>query len=248
MSIFRQIHCIFLAAGLMVMASSAFAIEKHEGSPSIEDGDSLRIDGKKIRLHGVDAPETDQLCINAGSSLYSCGVAARAYLARLAGASRIMCSGSQYDQYERLIAKCYSGTIDLSAEMVRAGWGLAYIRYSKDYMSEEMAARSRLTGMWSGAFFAPWDWRKRNLITEVLAVNVMPINAQKLLLDTLSPYRPLVAGCDIKGIFSKKGERVYYLKNDRNYHKIRMDISERRWFCTVDEAEAAGWRSAKQRN
>jgi endonuclease YncB( thermonuclease family) len=248
MFIFRQIFQIFLVTGLVAIASSAFALEKHEGSPSIKDGDSLSIDGKKIRLHGVDAPETDQLCVNEGSSLYPCGIAARAYLARLVRVSRIVCSGSEYDQYERLIAKCYSGKVDLSAEMVRAGWGLAYIRYSKNYMSEEKEARSRMAGMWSGAFFAPWDWRKRNLKTEVLAVNLVPIKAQRLLLDTLSPYRPLVAGCDIKGIFSKKGERVYYLKNDRNYQKIRMDFTERRWFCTVDEAEVAGWRSAKQKN
>ena len=132
MSIFGQILSISLVASLWVIAWPASAIEKHEGSPLIEDGDSLRIDGKRIRLHGVDAPETDQLCINSGSRLYSCGVSARDYLARLVGGSRIVCSGSEYDQYVRLIAKCYSGKFDLSAEMVRAGWGLAYIRYSKD--------------------------------------------------------------------------------------------------------------------
>lgn len=42
------------------------------GQASIVDGDTIEIHGQQIRLAGIDAPESDQLCRDADSALYRC--------------------------------------------------------------------------------------------------------------------------------------------------------------------------------
>ena len=65
------------------------------------------------------------------------------------------------DRYKRRISVCYAGLYDINAEMVKRGWAVAYIRYSKDYIDEEKFAKSNKIGMWQGKFINPWDWRKK---------------------------------------------------------------------------------------
>ena len=55
---------------------------------------------------------------------------------------------------------CFVGSRDLNAEMVRQGWALAYQKYSTDYVIQEKVAQSERTGIWSGQFVSPWDWRR----------------------------------------------------------------------------------------
>jgi hypothetical protein len=54
------------------------------------------------------------------------------------------------------------------------------------------------------------------------------------------------AGCVIKGNISSSGERIYHLPGQRYYDKTVISWSKgERWFCTEQEAVAAGWRKAK---
>jgi endonuclease YncB( thermonuclease family) len=41
------------------------------------DGDTVQIGSTKIRLSGIDAPETDQLCLDAKGEGWACGLASR---------------------------------------------------------------------------------------------------------------------------------------------------------------------------
>ena len=68
--------------------------------------------------------------------------------------------GAAYDRYKRLIAICYSGTVNLNAKMMRQGWALEYRRYSMDYVNAESASKDVGVGMWRGEFVPPWEWRK----------------------------------------------------------------------------------------
>jgi hypothetical protein len=53
------------------------------------------------------------------------------------------------------------------------------------------------------------------------------------------------AECIIKGNVNQNGERIYHVPGQEFYDKIRMDVGKgMRWFCTPEEAEAAGWRRA----
>jgi endonuclease YncB( thermonuclease family) len=131
------------------------------GEPRIIDGDTIRIGKTKIRLHGIDAPETKQECQGADGASYRCGEASTDALRVLIDPGPVRCGGTTYDRYKRLIATCYSGTVNINAAMVRQGWALAYRRYSKDYISAEKEAQEAKRGMWAGEFEPPWEWRRK---------------------------------------------------------------------------------------
>ncbi len=130
------------------------------GTPRITDGDTIWIGKTKIRLHGIDAPETKKECSRQDGSKYRCGEASTEALRVLIGTDPVRCEGDTYDRYKRLIATCYSGTVNLNAELVRQGWALAYRRYSKDYVSVEIEAQDAKRGIWAGEFEPPWEWRR----------------------------------------------------------------------------------------
>ncbi len=145
------------------------------GMARVVDGDTLRVDGRTFRLWGIDAPELVQACERDGLN-YACGRAAAAYLRSLltpaiptgdrtldSAAAQVVCEARASDQYGRVAALCRAGTMDLGAEMVRAGWALVLMRHGTDYAVEEEDARTNLRGLWAGAFEAPWDWRAKRL-------------------------------------------------------------------------------------
>lgn len=131
------------------------------GSARIVDGDTIWIGKTKIRLHGIDAPEARQECTDASGALYACGDASTEALKALIGSQPVVCKGATYDKYQRLLATCHGGNINLNAEMVRMGWALAYRQYSTEFVNEETEAQTAKSGMWAGGFEAPWEWRKK---------------------------------------------------------------------------------------
>ena len=149
---------LFLA---LMLAGNALAADAISGAARIVDGDTLAIGDIKIRLEGIDAPETDQVCLDADAAKWACGVVARDRLIAHVNGRPIACKPTETDRYERTLAVCSVAGDDLNAWMVREGWALAFIRYSTAYVKEENKARTAQRGLWSGAFIAPWDWRHR---------------------------------------------------------------------------------------
>jgi endonuclease YncB( thermonuclease family) len=217
------------------------------GTPRIVDGDTVEIGQAKIRLVGIDAPETDQICLDANTEKWSCGITARDELIRHSNGQLWECTTTGTDQYGRSLANCFVEGEDVSKWMVRSGWALSFIRYSHAYDAEEAAAREARAGLWAGSFIAPWDWRHRNRATIVLGAASMPVNAQAILLGAVSASEAPSPECVIKGNVNRKGERIYHLPGQLNYAQINMSkgLGER-WFCTEAEADAAGWRRANR--
>ena len=146
------------------------------------------------------------------------------------------------DTYGRSLALCRLAEENLNSWMVRLGWAMAFIRYSKAYVSDEGEAREAQRGMWSGAFIAPWDWRHRNCETEVRGALRVPITAQPDLCDSVDTPPD---HCTIKGnLRSRSGECIYHLIGQLNYSHLDMSKPGRRWFCSEEEAKAAGCRPA----
>lgn len=129
------------------------------GEALVIDGDTLQVATERIRLHGIDAPEAKQVC-GAGRAAWPCGRMAADGLVAAIESQPVRCIGNKRDRYGRLLAVCHAGPVDLNGAMVRAGWALAYRRYAKDYVPQEIEARAESRGMWRGSFEAPWNWRK----------------------------------------------------------------------------------------
>jgi endonuclease YncB( thermonuclease family) len=217
------------------------------GVPKIHDGDQVVIGSSRIRLRGIDAPSVDQLCLNTAGERWTCGVAARDELMHHTDKKSWTCHVERTDRRGRNVAKCEVDGEDIQKWLVASGWALAYVRFTHDYEADEKAAREAKAGMWQGAFIAPWDWRVRNKKTVILGAAKPPANAHAILLASASgPVAPSPE-CTIKGNVNGAGECIYHTPASRWYAKIKMQVSKgTRWFCSVEDAEAAGCRETKR--
>lgn len=230
----------------LIVPCGAFAADI-VGVPKIRDGDQLTIGQSRIRLAGVDAPSIDQLCLDSKGERWTCGIAARDELLKRFGEKEWSCTPIRPDRFGRTVAKCSAGGEDIKAWMVKNGWAISYVQYSRVYDADEKIAREARAGLWAGAFIAPWDWRVRNKKTAVLGTVKPPDSALTILLASASgPVAPS-PGCTIKGNVNRAGVCIFHQPNSRWYAKIEMRVGKgTRWFCSVDEAVAAGCRETRR--
>jgi endonuclease YncB( thermonuclease family) len=230
----------------IVSSSSACGNDDLTGSARVIDGDTIAVGFQHVRLQGIDAPETDQVCLDAQGERWTCGLAARERLSAHIAGRAVRCASRGEDRYGRMLATCSAGGENLNGWMVREGWALAYVQYSREYIGDEAAARAQRRGMWAGAFIAPWDWRHRNRHTVILGALSVPVVAQAKLLAPASSATAPSPECIIKGNVNRQGERIYHLPGQGTYATINMRDPQKRWFCSEDDARAAGWRPAKR--
>ncbi|ALN75648.1 hypothetical protein M673_23175 (plasmid) [Aureimonas sp. AU20] len=215
-------------------STPAPAAGRIEGRATVVDGDTLAIEGTKarIRLYGMDAPESSQTCDDAAGKRYLCGGRAAQYLADLIGRSgRVTCFEEDRDRYGRIVAECATlGNVVLNAAMVKAGWAIEYKQYSDGrYSQEEAEAKAAKRGIWVGQFIEPSRWRNQG---------------QRLESERVAEGQP--KGCDIKGNISSSG-KIYHMPGQQNYGRTKInEKAGERWFCSEAEARAAGWQPAKR--
>ena len=200
---------IAIAFFLWIICSLAQAADL-SGVPKVVDGDTLAIRATKVRLEGIDAPETDQICLNANGVRWTCGIDARDKLAAHIAGQAISCSSSGTDAYRRTLAQCSLAGEDLNGWMVQQGWALAYVKYSSAYRQVKEDTRANQRGLWQGAFIAPWDWRHRNNKTIILGAFSVPIDAQAMLLGPPATEGAPSPECTIKRNINRNGERIYH--------------------------------------
>jgi endonuclease YncB( thermonuclease family) len=237
---------LLLGLAIVVLPAMAEAADI-TGVPKIREGDQIVIGSSRIRLGGIDAPSVDQLCLNNTGERWTCGAAARDELIRHTDKKSWTCHVERADRRGRNVARCEVDGEDIQKWLVSSGWALAYTRFSHDYEADEKAAREAKAGMWQGAFIAPWDWRIRNKKTVILGAAKAPANANAILLASASgPVAPSPE-CTIKGNVNGAGECIYHTPASRWYAQIKMQVSKgTRWFCSVEDAEAAGCRETKR--
>lgn len=149
-----------LALSLISLVACADPALTVVGRASIIDGDTLEIQDQRIRLWGVDAPESRQIC-NQPSGAYRCGQTAANQLDQWIAGRPVSCVEDSRDRYRRMVARCEVGGEDVGAWLVRRGYAVRYPEYAgAAYMVQEVAARRDRAGVWSGAFDYPWDWRR----------------------------------------------------------------------------------------
>ena len=156
-----------ILVGALVSAPTVCAANDVAGRASVIDGDTIEIRGIRIRLEGIDAPESAQWCMDGAGRDYRCGRRAAFHLDDMLRGKVVTCHQKTTDRYGRAISECFFeksgfGTVNINATMVVDGHALAYRRYSRAYISQEDKARRLKRGMWQGSFTPPWDWRKQN--------------------------------------------------------------------------------------
>lgn len=130
------------------------------GPAVVTDGDTIKIQGQKVRLFGIDAPEAKQWCEDENRKAYACGIEAKAWLTWLLHNVEVTCKPeARKDRYGRVLAVCYTDGISINEWMVGRGQALAYIAYSRQYLAVQVDAEARGVGIWRGTFTAPWEWR-----------------------------------------------------------------------------------------
>ena len=127
----------------------------------VVDGDTIYLNGKKIRFTGIDTPELNQTCIKEGITNF-CGITAKLILINKIGNNTVKCISEGKDQYKRTLAECFINDESLSSYLVRSGYAFAYRKYSKKFIEDEDYARVNQIGMWSMQFEYPWNYRKNN--------------------------------------------------------------------------------------
>ncbi len=125
------------------------------GFPTVIDGNTLELEGRRVTLYGIDAPELGQVCSLRGRT-YDCGDISRAALLDLTAGTAIECRVSAA---RAGAAECFADDYDLAAGMVYTGWALADRGVTPRYAKTQARAEAAKRGLWRGRFVAPWDWR-----------------------------------------------------------------------------------------
>lgn len=183
-------------------------------------GDQLKIQGTTIRLDGVEAPEPDQLC-NGPSGKWKCGSAATEALSRAVRGRRVSCELTGTNSAGTPTARCFTGETDVAGALARSGHVFAESGLFPRYGNEERAAKLAKIGLWVGEPERPADYRAKRW-------------------DEAKRRAP--EGCPIKGRVAS-GARIYVLPWSSTYDSVRVSATRgERWFCSEEEAQAAGWK------
>ena len=145
---------------MLLMLSGGALADDFVGQASVVDGDTLEIHGIRIRLWGVDAPESSQLCRGEDSLQYRCGAQAANDLDTFIARRPVNCLPLSLDPYGRTVATCSVHGADLGEWLVRNGLALDWPQYSKGkYAPAQREADRSGRGMWAGSYVEPWLFR-----------------------------------------------------------------------------------------
>ncbi|MBE0412526.1 thermonuclease family protein [Yoonia sp.] len=204
----------------LFFATTSFAAPN--GVLRVIDADTFDVGGVRVRLFGVDAPEMGQPCSASGRT-WDCGRWARDLVRDRFEGRHANCTQRDIDRYGRVVATCEIAGVDMGESLVTDGIAWAYRRYSSLYDLDEKAAAVAGRGLWGFTVQMPSDYRARQVTGQGAPDG----------------------GCLIKGNISNSG-RIYHVPGGRDYDRTAINPSRgERWFCSRAEAEAAGWRAAR---
>ena len=151
---------LILVGALTSLPDLPSAQERLVGVSSVIDGDTIEIHGQRIRIWGIDAPESSQLCYIQGKP-WRCGQRASLALSDWIRRRTVTCIERGRDRYRRVVAVCSVAGDDMAAWLVRHGWALDWPRYSRRAYAEfQRLAAAAKVGVWQGDFQLPWEWRR----------------------------------------------------------------------------------------
>lgn len=225
----RVLLCLAVGiAGLALLSTTAPA---NQGSGTVTgqirviDGDSFEVAGVKIRLHAIDAPETDQMCQTEQGTDWACGGWISKVVTDRYGGVTARCTPIELDKYGRTVARCTALGEDVGAWLVAQGYAFAYVKYGADYAQIEREAAEMDRGLHAVRLQTPAQHRATRAKGRI----------------------PPDSACKIKGNISANGTRIYHVPGQAFYERTGINTRKgERWFCSAAAAQAAGWRAARR--
>ena len=235
-----------LIVGIVLLISPGWA-----ATAIVKDGNTIQLGEVIYRLDGIEAPEIDQTCIDDQADPWTCGVDAREQLTKLIGGKPVHCDDRGPDKIfkKRHIGICTveGEATSLNQQLVRAGFALDFEPSAKGrFLQDEAAARDARLGLWKGCFVAPQEFR-RGQKDGSLHGAACRTDRDRQIREALFPEDiAMPSGCSIKAKFAVRARvtgdvGIYHLQACPSYPAITKPD---RWFCSEDDAQAAGFRRA----
>jgi endonuclease YncB( thermonuclease family) len=198
----------------------------------VKDGDTLELGDTTFRLHGIDAPEFNQLCVDEKDQEWKCGLAARDALVEWIGKRAVRCDdqGPDTKYPKRRIGLCFVEGMEMNEWMVRQGWAINFEPYAKRrYLAAQRDAETNRRGIWKGCFAAPGDIRHWKKSAPLMGSPCSPDARARIFRED---------ACSIKG---NRRSHKYHLPGCPNYDSTTQDVQ---MLCSEDEARAEGYTKA----
>ncbi len=217
----------------------------------VKDAGTVQIANTTYRLDGIDAPALDQLCIDEHADVWACGVEARDQLTKLISGKQVHCDDIGVDptfKKRRLgVCKIEGDPTSLSQLLIRRGYAFnVEASATGRFKPDEASAKDNRQGLWKGCFVAPREFRIGKKDGALLGGSCRADRDQQIR-DALFPSDLVMpAGCNIKGKYAVRARvtgnvGIYHLQACRSYPGL---TNPDRWFCSEEEAQAAGFRRA----
>ncbi|NVN87136.1 MAG: thermonuclease family protein [Rhodopseudomonas sp.] len=235
---------------VLAMLATLLAAPSWASDAVVKDGGTLQVRGVIYRLDGIDAPEFDQVCVDQKADSWACGVEARDQLTKLIGARELRCEDKgavpKSNNWRIGICTLAGETQSINQTLVRQGWALSAESGVPRFGADQADARANERGLWKGCFASPQEFRGWKIDAPLLGA---ACRSDKLaeLREILFPVEPAMPpGCTIKGKLAVRarftGNRgIYHTQSCRSYPALTRP---NRWFCSEDDARAAGFRKA----
>lgn len=242
----QRLFPIFAILGAVLAAGPA-----HAAGAIVHDGDTIQLGDVSYRLDGIDAPELDQVCIDDHADPWSCGIDARDQLTRLINGRAVHCDDLGSDKLfkKRHVGVCTvkGESTTLNQQLARLGLAISVEPALKMRVKDDAAeARASSRGLWKGCFVAPQDFRMAKKDGALIGGSCRADRDKEIRAMLFPPDLAQPPACAIKGKFAVRARvtgnvGIYHLQGCRSYAGLtRPD----RWFCSEDDAQAAGFRRA----
>ena len=239
-----------LVGCLLLSGMTLWAAPTSAANAIVKDGNTIQLADTTYRLDGIDAPELDQTCIDDHADPWSCGVDARDQLAKLVGGHVVHCEdrGPDPAYKKRHFGVCTveGETVSLNQSLVAQGFAIVSGDAKSGFADDAAKAKSDRKGLWKGCLVSPGDFRLGNKDAALLG-GACPADKDKEIRAVLFPeFLTMPPRCTIKAKFAVRARvtgnvGIYHLQGCRSYPAT---TSPDRWFCTEDDAQAAGFRRA----
>jgi endonuclease YncB( thermonuclease family) len=252
----ERLICAALATAAPSMRALVLLLAIFLASPGwaagtiVRDGDTIQLADVTYRLDGVEAPELDQMCIDDHADAWACGVEARDQLSRLIGNRQVRCDDLGIGPYKRRhIAVCTveGESASLNQLVVRQGFALNFEPSARGrFREDEASAKNNRRGLWKGCFVAPEEFRQGRRDGALLGSSCRTDKDREIRAALFPDDPAMPPGCSIKGKFAVRARvtgnvGVYHLQGCRSYPALTKPD---RWFCSEEDAQAAGFRKA----